>query len=268
MWILVVIFFAVAIVALVKYFLLQENPEIAPEESAEYFNKLGSPGQNPVQGIKTRSQLKRDKENQEAANSAIATATEGIHQTTAAEEAHLTKEATKPRHEEAREVEIAATKTVLTQHNVIQTLANNALEVKMSVENHQQYLLQKFLSELKVDEHKQLTELDLDNRWKEIVQDLDAGDLLVIAARGVIKKFEADLRAKRIEKRNTEKDRTLGKPLRLKLLDDIDKSIEHLEGQIRDWQKKETGLDLRQNQTINGQGNDTRYITEGETDSE
>lgn len=88
-----------------------------------------------------------------------------------------------------------------------------------------------------INEHEHRTEIDLENRWKEILQDSNAADLAQIGDHLVIKKLRQELQNARRERYAI---KTGGDPEELKqeLLSDYDKFIERLEAKI---DERETG---------------------------
>lgn len=167
MWILIIIFFLIAIISLIKYFTLKEKSQIAPEGKSDYFQNQAQPGQNFAQGAFTEAQLKRDKNIQDSANAATDSAIIGLRQTSDAELAQLEKGANKPRHEEKREVEKAETQTVLTQHQTAQKqlqLTERLIDIAMALDiDVDTYLIQ------------QRNRLDIEKLEQETMVKLKAG---------------------------------------------------------------------------------------------
>jgi hypothetical protein len=108
-----------------------------------------------------------------------------------------------------------------------------------------------------VNEHKYRTDIDLEKRWKEITQDLDAGDLLDLSDQQLIKK-----QTERLEEmyRRRYEIATGNDPQEVKesLLARYDKNIRHLEVKI---DARQAGLLLSENEK------ETLRIGEGEAES-
>ncbi len=109
-----------------------------------------------------------------------------------------------------------------------------------------------------VNEHKYRTEIDIDKRWKEIVQDLDAADLLEISEQQLIKKLTGYL-AEQLRERHTIEIGKDAPQVKEALLARYDKNIAYLEAQI---DARQTGLLLSEN------GQEAKRIGQGEADSE
>jgi hypothetical protein len=107
-----------------------------------------------------------------------------------------------------------------------------------------------------VNEHKYRTDIDLEKRWREIAQDLDAGDLLDLADQQLIKKQTVYL--EEMYRRRYE-IATGDDPPEVKeaLLARYDKNIRHLEVKI---DARQTGLLLSEN------GQEARRLTAGEAE--
>jgi hypothetical protein len=258
---LAAILFLIALIALVKSFPKRAKPTFNQEEKPDIHQNQAQPGQGVIENIKTRIQAGSDAKTQVAVNIATLAANEGIKLSTEGLEESLKKEALPDQHHEVREVEKASTKTLLVQHEAAQQRTITALEDGLSIEGKEQLLLAAGLSNIKVDEHQKLSGIDVENRWKEIVQDLDAADLLILAAQQVIKKLGNELKQARIERYEIETGK-LPKPLKKQLLDDKDKDIAHLEEQISGWKERQTRLDLPEI------GQETHRLTEGSSESE
>jgi hypothetical protein len=108
-----------------------------------------------------------------------------------------------------------------------------------------------------INEHKYRTEIDLDNRWKEILQDSNAADLALIGDHLVIKKLREELTKARKE-RFAIKTGDDPEELKQELLADYDKFISRLEAKI---DARETGHLLPENRKAQGR------LTEGTPDS-
>jgi hypothetical protein len=102
--------------------------------------------------------------------------------------------------------------------------------------------------------HRIRQEIDLETRWKEILQDSNAADLALIGDHLVIKKLRQELRDARKE-RYAIKTGDDPEELKKELLADYDKFIERLEAKI---DERETGHLLSEN------GEAPRRLTEGQ----
>jgi hypothetical protein len=113
---------------------------------------------------------------------------------------------------------------------------------------------EKYLSEIRLAERegviqqdtrrtRELTEIELEKRWREIVQDLDAGDLLDLSDQQLIKK-----QTERLEEMYRQRHELLYGPdpedVKVYLLARYDKNIQHLEAKI---DARQTGLLLPPN---------------------
>lgn len=117
------------------------------------------------------------------------------------------------------------------QHQAL--LLNQAAEHGLTVEADQAVRLR-----------EEQVRIDLDKRWKEIVQDLDAGDLLAISDLQVVKKLTQELAAARRERHQIEKGDDARK-VKKQILTDYDRFILNLEGRINE---RTEGLVLPANQ--------------------
>lgn len=134
------------------------------------------------------------------------------------------------------------------------SLIEEASQQGMRVDNYQQVKQEKEFSkirtaeaermaEIDIHKHLKLKEIDLDSRWKEIVQDLDAGDLLMLSERQLISKLRYSLE----QLKRQRYELLLGNDaeyLKRELLADKDAEIEVLEELIN---AKETRLILSEN---------------------
>ena len=87
------------------------------------------------------------------------------------------------------------------------------------------------MSEVRIEEHRRKSEIDLENRWKEIMQDLNAADMEAIATRLVIKKMRKELEEARRERYSVEVGSD-PKQLKSEILGDYDNYITNLTKQI------------------------------------
>lgn len=104
-------------------------------------------------------------------------------------------------------------------------------------ELHQELIREEELSRIKTDEHARLKEIDLEARWREILQDSNAADLAQIGDHLVVKKLRAELMEARRE-RYAVKSGDDPEELKQELLADYDKFISRLEAKI---DERETG---------------------------
>lgn len=154
------------------------------------------------------------------------------------------------------EYQIWVTQNAATLQHILvnEQLINNALRVGLTVENHQHILVAGQLSEVKITEakgmsevaiteHEKRTNIDLDARWKEILQDSKAADLAMIGDHLVIKKLREELTKARRE-RYALKTGDDPKPLKRELLADYNKFITRLEAKI---DARETGYLFSEN---------------------
>jgi hypothetical protein len=155
------------------------------------------------------------------------------------------------------QVWLAQNASVLHQLLVNERLINNALEKGMTLDGHQRVIEASELSKLQIDEHQRRVEIDLEARWKSIVQDLDAADLLQISERQVIRKLLAELSETRRERYAilTGND---PEEVKIQILSDYDKHISNLELHL---DARQTRLLLSEN------GQETRRLEEGPPDS-
>jgi hypothetical protein len=136
-------------------------------------------------------------------------------------------------------------------------LAEKAAEEGFNLDNHQQVKMAQAMSRVKIDELTELKALDLDTRWKEIIQDSDAADLAQIGEYLVIKKLRHELREARKE-RYAIKTGDDPEELKQELVADYDKFISRLEAKI---DERETGHLLPENRET------PRRLTEGKNQS-
>lgn len=143
------------------------------------------------------------------------------------------------------EVELFVRKNehILFQIQAQEQLIESALNEGMDVAHHQDYVLAEKLSGLKIREHRQLKEIDLEVRWKEILQDSNAADLAQIGDHLVTKKLRQELQAARRE-RHAIRNGDEPEELKQELLADYDKFILRLEAKI---DERETGHLLSEN---------------------
>ena len=124
-------------------------------------------------------------------------------------------------------------------------------------------------SQIEVDKARQLAEIDIERRWKEIVQDLDAADLLHLSEQQLINKltgyYEELLRKKHEIEIGADPE-----PVKNALLARYDKNIQSLEGRIDDRQDRlvlsENGKEVKRLET----GEDNRradYPPESDEDT-
>jgi hypothetical protein len=108
---------------------------------------------------------------------------------------------------------------------------------------HQDIRRQRELSEIEVRKHRELTNIDLEKRWKEIEQDLDAGDLLDLSDQQLIRK-----QTEHLEEMYRRRHELLHGPdpeeVKVYLLARYDKNIAHLEAKI---DARQAGLLLPEN---------------------
>lgn len=113
------------------------------------------------------------------------------------------------------------------------------------------------LSGIKIGEHEELKKIDLDARWKEILQDSNAADLALIGDHLVTKKLRQELREARTE-RHQIRTGEYPEELRQELLGDYDKFVTRLEAAI---DARETGHLLSANKET------PKGLTSGEAES-
>jgi predicted transcriptional regulator len=110
-------------------------------------------------------------------------------------------------------------------------------------------------SQIEVNKARQLAEIDIERRWKEIVQDLDAADLLHLSEQQLINKltgyYEELLRKKHEIEIGADPE-----PVKNALLARYDKNIKSLEGRIDDRQDRlvlsENGKEVKRLETGEG----------------
>jgi hypothetical protein len=88
--------------------------------------------------------------------------------------------------------------------HIRQQLAEAALAQGTSIDEYIAAQAERMRSDVRVSEHERKTHIDLENRWKEILQDLNAADLESIATRQVAKKIRDELVEARRERHSIE----------------------------------------------------------------
>jgi hypothetical protein len=141
-------------------------------------------------------------------------------------------------------VYLARNAATLMELQLKNALIQAALAQGYTVETDQKLKLESGLSGIRLNEHEERTKIDLDARWKEILQDSNAADLALIGDHLVIKKLREELIQARRE-RHAIKTGDDPEPLKRELLKDYKKFISRLEAKI---DERETGYLLSQNQ--------------------
>lgn len=123
-----------------------------------------------------------------------------------------------------------------------EVLIENALRAGLPVEDHTRLVVaeresqartdeEKRRSDIKVSEHERLTEINLQSRWLEITQDLDAADLVQMSEQQLLRKLTDNLTALYREQHQIE----IGDDppqVKERILARYEKNIEHLESLI------------------------------------
>jgi hypothetical protein len=87
-------------------------------------------------------------------------------------------------------------KALLTQQTLFHnqdSVAKDATKLGRPVEVHRDIVREEELSRIRLQEHEEKARVDLQVRWQEIVQDLDAADLLEISEQQLLKKLRGNL---------------------------------------------------------------------------
>lgn len=163
---------------------------------------------------------------------------------------------------------LAQNAAVLHQLQVNEQLINNALAKGRTLETDQELVKEEGLSNLRiseaqqmsdigVSEHERRTSIDIDARWKQIVQDLDAADLYEISEQQLLRKLRANLTDLHRERYQIEKGKDPPQ-VKKKILARYDKDIVYLDRLI----------DARQAGHFSDQDREkVRRLAEGSSDS-
>jgi hypothetical protein len=136
-------------------------------------------------------------------------------------------------------------------------VARQASQLGRDRESHKTITMLEESSRISVTEHAKRAEIDTETRWKEIVQDLDAADLLHLSEQQLINKLTGYLEELYQKKHGIETG-SLPDPVKRPILERYDKNIRNLEEQIND----------RQNRLVlSGLQKEAKGLTAGEADS-
>lgn len=146
-------------------------------------------------------------------------------------------------------------------------LIEQALSRGRTLQADQQIILEEALSRLRTDEarrasnisvseHERRTQIDVQARWEQIVQDLDAADLLAISEQQLLKKLRANFNELVRERHQISKGND-PEPVKKRILSRFDKDIDSLERLI---DARQARLFLSEN------GEETRRLKEAPSD--
>jgi hypothetical protein len=115
----------------------------------------------------------------------------------------------------------------LRQIFVNEHLIDNALREGLTVEAHQPIVVRRLTDDLEITKHERLVQIELERRWKEIVQDLDAADLLEISELQLLDKMRERLVTLERERYQISKGQD-PKPVKKRILARYSKDIKFL----------------------------------------
>jgi hypothetical protein len=112
-------------------------------------------------------------------------------------------------------------------------LIEQAMDSGLSLELDQQVRVDSLMVEAEVSKHEQMTRIELEKRWTQIKQDMDAADLYETSEQSVINKLTGYLREMLLAKHEIE----TGKdplPVKKRIIAQYDRNIESLEARINE----------------------------------